>query len=398
MPSEMEIIVVDDEPVMRQMLGRALARFGFSVTQCSGGTEALRQLEERQGKALLVLDYSMPHLNGAEVCQRIRANAHPEIAQTPIILLTAFAGESREVECFEAGADDFVSKPVNLPVLKARITTHLRLALLRTQLQAQNRVLEEWRMIREFDMEAAGLVQQAMIPRKLPEIAGWTFALRSQPLIEVGGDSYDGLLLPDGGLLIWIADATGHGVSAALVTVLIKLLFRHALEEVSEPAAAIERINREFMEIFRGHSFLTVACVVLHPGEGRIRAAGAGHPPVIVVRKSGEVEALPSSSPPVGILLPGSLKECEAQLEPGDALLMVTDGVYGVSNSHGTRFSFARLMQGIKGSHVRDPESLIAATLEQAQLFAEGGPYDDDVALIAMRRDLGKKRTRVAIP
>ena len=176
------------------------------------------------------------------------------------------------------------------------------------------------------------------------------------------------------------------------MTVLIKLLFRHALEEVSEPAAAIERVNREFMEIFRGHSFLTVACVVLHPGEGAIRTAGAGHPPVIVVRKDGEVEALPSSSPPVGLLLPGSLKEREAHLEPGDALLMVTDGVYGVSNSQGTRYSFAQLMQGMKGTRFRDPESLIAATLAQAQMFAQGGPCDDDVALIAMRRESGKKK------
>lgn len=384
----MEIIVVDDEPVMRQMLGRALARFGFSVTQCSGGAEAIRQLEDRQGEALLVLDYAMPQLNGAEVCQRVRSHAHPGIAQTPIILLTAFAGEAREVECFEAGADDFVSKPVNLPVLKARIETHLRLALLRAQLQAQNRQLEEWRMIREFDMEAAGLVQQAMIPRKLPELAGWKFALRCQPLIEVGGDSYDGLFLPDGGLLIWIADATGHGVSAALVTVLIKLLFRHALEEVSEPGAAIERVNHEFIEIFKGHSFLTVACVVIHPDQGKVRTAGAGHPPVIVVRKDGEVEALPSSAPPVGLLLPGSLKEREAQLEPGDALLLVTDGVYGVCDTQGTRYSFARLTQGMRGIQARDPEALIAATLAQARRFAQGGPCDDDVALIAMRREV----------
>jgi len=383
----MEILVVDDEPLMREMLGRALSRLGFSVTPCSGGAEALQALEEREGEALMVLDYAMPDINGAEVCKRVRAHRHPVIAQAPIILLTAHAEEGHEIECFEAGADDFVSKPVNLPVLKARISTHLRLASLRGQLREQNRQLEEWRMVRAFDMEAAGLVQQAMIPRKMPELEGWKFALRCQPLIEVGGDSYDGLPLPGGGLLVWIADATGHGVSAALVTVLIKLLFRHAVEEVSEPAQAIERVNREFMDIFRGHSFLTVACVVLEPGTGRVRSAGAGHPPVMVVRREGGVEALASSAPPVGLLLPGSLKECEAMLEPGDALLMVTDGVYGVTDPQGERSSFARLTQGMRGIKATEPEALIAATLAQVQLFAQGGPFDDDVALIAIRRD-----------
>lgn len=387
MPGKMEILVVDDEPVMRQMLGRALARHGFAVVTCPGGPEAIRALEECSGEALVVLDYAMPGMNGAEVCQAVRSHADPAVAQAPIILLTAFAGEAREVECFEAGADDFVGKPVNIPVLKARIETHMRLSALRAQLQAQNRQLEEWRMLRKFDMEAAGLVQKAMIPRRLPELAGWKFALRCEPLIEVGGDSYDGLPLPGGGMLVWIADATGHGVSAALVTVLIKLLFRHALEEVSEPGAAIERVNREFMEIFKGHSFLTVACVVLRPGEGRIRCAGAGHPPVIVVRKNGGIEALPSSAPPVGLLIPGSLRENEAELEPGDALLMMTDGVYGVSDAQGTRFSFARLVQSMRGGEPRDPEELISATLAQARSFAQGGPCDDDVALIALRRE-----------
>ena len=383
----MEIVVVDDEPEMRRMLVRALSRSGFSVTGCADGAEALLLLCERQGEALLVLDYAMPGLNGVEVCERVRAHRDPAIAQTPIILLTAHTGEENEIACFRAGADDFVTKPVSLPVLKARIETHLRLALLRAQLREQNRLLEEWRALREFDMEAAGLVQQAIIPRRMPEVPGWRFALHFQPLIQVGGDSFDGLLLPDGGLLLWIADATGHGVSAALVTVLLKLLFRHAAEETCEPMGVLERVNREFMGIFRGHSFLTAACVRLEPGKGRIRAAGAGHPPVLVVRGSGEVEALPSSAPPVGLLLPGSLQEREAVLEPGDALLLVTDGIYGVCNPRGERYCFPRFAEGLEGERFATPEDLIAGALGLARDFSHGEPFDDDVALVAVRRE-----------
>ena len=383
----MQIVVVDDEPQMRRMLERALSRMGFAVTTCESGIEALLWLKECSGDALLVLDYAMPELNGAQVCERIRADPVAAIAQTPIILLTAHSGEDHEIECFEAGADDFVSKPVSLPVLKARIETHLRLAALRAQLQEQNRQLEEWRTIREFDMEAAGLIQQAIIPRHLPELAGWRFALHSQPLIQVGGDSFDGLPLHGGGFLIWIADATGHGVSAALVTVLLKLLYRHAVEEVSEPAEVIEHVNREFMAIFKGHSFLTTACVRIEPGEGRIRAAGAGHPPVIVLRADGQVEALPSSVPPVGLLTTGTLVEWEATVESGDTVLLLTDGVYSVSNAEGERFSFDQLLRGIEGLESSAPEELIQATLIEARSFGEGEPFDDDVALVALRRE-----------
>lgn len=383
----MEIVVVDDEPQMRRMLERALSRMGFPVATCADGMEVLRRLDEGQREALLVLDYAMPELNGAQVCEKIRAHPDFAIAQTPIILLTAHSGEEHEIECFEAGADDFVSKPVSLPVLKARIETHLRLASLRAQLREQNRQLEEWRALREFDMEAAALIQQAIIPRHLPEVEGWRFALHSQPFIQVGGDSFDGLPMPGGGVLIWIADATGHGVSAALVTVLIKLLYRHAVEEVCEPAKVIERVNREFMAIFKGHSFLTTACVRIGPEAGVIRAAGAGHPPVIVVRRDGQVEALSSSVPPVGLLATGSVVEREAVLEPGDAALLLTDGVYSASNPEGTRFSFAQLLQGLEGGRTATPEALIVAALDQVRSFAQGEPFDDDVALVAIRRE-----------
>ncbi|MCX6967316.1 MAG: SpoIIE family protein phosphatase [Verrucomicrobia bacterium] len=387
MRAQREIVVADDEPEMRRLLVRALSRLGFVVTSCVNGEEALKILNERKGKALLVLDYVMPGLNGAQVCQRVRSHPDPAIAQTPIILLTAHAGEEHEIECFRAGADDFVSKPVSLPVLRARIETHLRLAALRAQLREQNRQLEEWRAIREFDMEAAGLVQQAIIPRQMPEIAGWRFALHFQPFIQVGGDSFDGLSLPGGGLLLWIADATGHGVSAALVTVLLKLLFRHAVEETSEPAPVLERVNREFMAIFRGHSFLTAACLRIQPEKGMVRVAGAGHPPVLILRRRGKVEALPSSAPPIGLLLPGSLEERAAKLSEGDTLLLVTDGVYGVSNPRGERFSFEHLVRGLEGATFATPQELIAAVLAQARDFSENGPFDDDVALVAIRRD-----------
>lgn len=188
-------------------------------------------------------------------------------------------------------------------------------------------------------------------------------------------------------MLVWIADATGHGVSAALVTVLLKLLYGHAVEELCEPTRVIERVNRDFMAIFKGHSFLTTACVRIAPGEGTICSAGAGHPPVIVVRRDGTVEALSSSVPPVGLLVSGALVERQAVLEPGDTALMLTDGVYSVSDPQGRRFSFDQLVKGLEGVRAATPEALIQAALAQARSFAQDGPFDDDVALVAMRRE-----------
>ena len=143
-------------------------------------------------------------------------------------MLTGMGGEEQEVFCLEAGASDFVTKPVNPAVLKARIDTQLRLSNLRRQLERQNQELADWRAELERDLEAARATQQTIIPQPLPALPGWDMAAHYQPVIQVGGDIYDWLRLPDGRGFFWIADATGHGASAALLTALAKLLFRHA--------------------------------------------------------------------------------------------------------------------------------------------------------------------------
>ena len=181
----MTILVADDDSLSRRLLARHLQGRGFEVIECENGSEALSILEEMR-VSLLVLDYEMPGMSGPQVCARIREKPH--LAQIPIILLTAHSGDEHEVESLEAGANDFVTKPVNLAVLKARIDTHLGLFSMREQLKDQNDELEKWRQDHELDLEAARLTQQAILPQRTPSVAGWKFASTFRPLIQVGGD------------------------------------------------------------------------------------------------------------------------------------------------------------------------------------------------------------------
>jgi len=386
MKSQSKILVVDDDPALRHMLCHHLKRAGFPVEECADGVEAFRLLEGLGGNALAVLDYEMPKFNGAQVCEIIRAHADPEVAQTPIIMLTGHSGEDQEIECLRAGADDFVTKPVNLPVLKVRIETHLRLASLRAQLQAQNRQLELWRAVHERDLEAARAIQQAIVPQDVPVLAGWEFAVRYQSLIQVGGDIYDWFTLPSGELTVWIADATGHGVSAALLTTFTKLLFHHAATESADPEGILRCVNRDFKSILEGHSFMTAACLTLRPFDGTVRLAGAGHPPVLVVRPDGRVTAYASTAPPVGLLELGHLEAKTAEVNRGDTMLLFTDGLYSVTDPQGEHYSLDKLVAGLLGRPVAGAEALIEAALLEVRRFAAGQPFSDDLAMVAMRR------------
>ncbi len=375
--------MVDDERISRRLLVRTLEASGFACRDCGGGLEALRLIEERVPD-LLLLDYAMPgDLNGAEVCQRLRAQAASAVAQLPIIMLTGMSGEQQEVECLQAGASDFVTKPVNPAVLKARIETQLRLRALRLQLETQNRELADWRSELERDLEAARLTQQIIIPQGPPSVPGWNVAVHYEPFIQVGGDIYDWLRLPDGKLFFWIADVTGHGASAALLTALAKLLFRHAAEAASSPAEILRAVNTDFRATFKGRSLLTAMGVTLDILTGELRMAGAGHPPLFVLRAGGTVETLRSQCPPLGLLPVLASVEDSLTLGPGDGFFLFTDGFYDVVNPAGSRMDFEVFEQHVSAAVERPAQPFLADLLARLHGFASGAAFTDDLAAVA---------------
>jgi CheY-like chemotaxis protein len=210
--SHAEILVVDDDALSRRLLAQLLTAAGYKCRVCKDGSEALEIVHARP-PSLLLLDFDMPGLNGAEVLTRLRSDHNPAVAQIPVIMLTAHGSEESEVSCLRAGADDFVTKPVNAAVLRARIETQLRLRSMRRQLERQNDELENWRRDLERDLAAARLTQQSLIPQKPPALPGWEVATCYRPVIQVGGDIYGWLRMTDGRILFWIADGTGHGAA-----------------------------------------------------------------------------------------------------------------------------------------------------------------------------------------
>jgi serine phosphatase RsbU (regulator of sigma subunit) len=378
------ILVVDDDAMSRRLLVHSLSSAGFHCRESADGLEAL-DIVHRDLPSLLLLDFDMPGLNGAEVLERLRADEDPAIAQLPAIMLTGHGGEASEVLCLEAGADDFVTKPINPAVLRARIETQLRLRSMRNQLQQQNDELEAWRTNLERDLAAARLTQQSLIPQKSPALPGWEVAAVYQPVIQVGGDIYGWLRMADGRTLFWIADATGHGASAALLTTLAKLLFQHGSVEHNEPAAIMRAVNSDFRSIFGARSFMTAMCVALDPETGRATVVGAGHPPLLVARKAGGTESIPSSAPPLGLVERSDFSETDVDLHRGDAFLLYTDGVYGADNPDQARLTPAALAEMLQPM-AADVQTLLTRVIAQATNGNGDKPLPDDIAAIAVQR------------
>jgi phosphoserine phosphatase RsbU/P len=378
------ILVADDDATSRKLLTRILTRAGFDCAEAPDGIEALKLLRA-DPPSLLLLDYDMPGMDGAEVLKQLRKDGNAAVAQIPAIMLTGHGGEESEVLCLEAGADDFVTKPINDAVLRARIDTQLRLRSMRSQLQEQNDELEAWRRNLERDLEAARLTQQSLIPQKPPVLPGWEIAACYRPVIQVGGDIYGWLRMADGRTLFWIADATGHGASAALLTTLAKLLFHHGTAENNQPAEIMEAVNNDFRSIFGARSFMTAMCVALDATTGRASVVGAGHPPLLVARTGGRTESIPSSAPPLGLLERSEFIETSVDLEAGDAFFLYTDGIYGSAHEENPRLSSSRLAEMLQPL-AENAQVLLDRVLDQAAIHDNGKVPPDDVAAIAVRR------------
>ena len=383
--SHVEILVVDDDAMSRRVLAQLLSAAGYNCSVSNDGSEALETIHARP-PSLLLLDFDMPGLNGAEVLRRLRSDEDPTVAQIPAIMLTAHGSEQSEVSCLQAGADDFVTKPVNASVLRARIETQLRLRSMRRQLERQNDELEKWRRDLERDLAAARLTQQSLIPQKRLVLPGWQIATCYRPVIQVGGDIYGWLRMKDGRILFWIADGTGHGAAAALLTTLAKLLFHHGSMDHDSPASLMEAVDNDFRSTFGARSFMTAMCVALDPATGHAGVVGAGHPPLLVVRHDGTTQSVASVAPPLGLIKQAAFSETPIDLQPGDAFLLYTDGILRWGKDERRAPAPGQLEKILRHSG-SSAEALLKQVLAQTAPENSAKAAPDDVAAIAVRRE-----------
>ena len=376
------ILLADDEAVSRRLLSEALRRTGFEVEVAEDGEEAFR-LAASEAPDLLVLDFEMPHSNGAEVCHRLRSSDREDLKTLPVIMLTAHAGEAEEIGCLHAGANDFVTKPVSRDVLAARIHTQLRLRTMADELRQRNDELGRWRTEHEADLAAAHATQQVLIPTRLPTVKDWSVEAIYQPVIEIGGDVFGWYPAGEGRWLFWLADATGHGAAAALLTALAAQLFRQACETEQEPGAILSAVNREFLKVFGGRAFMT-ACCALIGSDGEVTFSGAGHPPLFVRRANGSVDAYGPHGTILGLQEATAIEQCRTTLEAGDVALLYSDGLFAFKQPDGERFTHENLREAVR--RVQPGVVFFDRLLTTLRDESNGEPCNDDIAAIVLQR------------
>src|SRR5882757_5473700 len=272
------ILVVDDNDDNRYMLTMYLDLEGYhSVVTASDGDEAVALLETEPFD-LVLLDVMMPRLDGFGVLAWLKAKGR--LHHLPVIMISAQSEIENVVRCIELGAVDYLTKPFNKVLLRARLGSSLEKKRLRDQVRAHLARLER-------ELDAARMLQMGMVPHSFPPAdAAFPFDIHAMiaPALEVGGDLYDVFRAPDGDLCFFIGDVSGKGMPAALFMARAKSLIRvvtelTAREAPADPAAIITRVNAELCDSNDTAMFVTLFFAVLSPATGALSYCNAGHNP-----------------------------------------------------------------------------------------------------------------------
>jgi serine phosphatase RsbU (regulator of sigma subunit)/anti-sigma regulatory factor (Ser/Thr protein kinase) len=267
-----------------------------------------------------------------------------------------------------------------LNALAAQAAPALQVAQLVRRQEAEARSRERI----EQELRVATLIQQNFLPKQLPDLPGWQVSAYYRPAREVGGDFYDFVELTDGQIGVVIGDVTDKGVPAAMVMAATRSVLRASAQRVVAPGQVLERVNELMCPDMPAKMFVTCLYGVLEPATGRFRYANAGHN-LPYVRTSGGTVELRATGMPLG-LMPGiSYEEKEAFLEPGQVMLLHSDGVAEAHSGSQEMFGFPRLMD-VVGSREGNGEVIDRVLTELDRFTPAGWEQEDDITLVALTR------------
>jgi sigma-B regulation protein RsbU (phosphoserine phosphatase) len=405
------LLVVDDDELNRDMLSRRLERKGYRVAVAADGPQALAMVAERPFD-LVLLDVMMPGISGLEVLKVLRQE-HAATA-LPVIMATARDQSDDIVQALRLGANDYVTKPLDFPVVLARIETQILLrraveevVRLKHDLDERNRALEETnaRLSRvnqrmERDLHTAARVQASMLPRQVPAYPGVRFAWHFQPCDELAGDGLNVLGLDDRRVGLYVLDVTGHGVASALLSVTLSRLLSVPSDPSSvlvkggddpdgvgplpvPPAEVAEELGRRFPFDPANGQYFTMVYGLLDVITGEFHYVSAGHPGMAYVPAAGPPRIIDTPGFPIGLALDAYEAHC-LTLGPGDRLYLYSDGIPEAMDGADAMYGPARMLSGLERGRSEPLDRSVSILLDDVRSWCGGAELRDDISLLAV--------------
>jgi sigma-B regulation protein RsbU (phosphoserine phosphatase) len=396
------VLVVDDSRAQRHMLTMQLRRWGYRVSDSESALAAL-EICATQDVDIIISDWMMPGLTGLEFCRKFRDLGRERYGY--FILLTSKSEKTEIADGLEAGADDFLAKPVSGNELRARLRAGERMLAMQAELLAKNRIvartlaeLQELYDSLDRDLIEARKLQQTLIRDRVRDY-GWAKAsllLRNSG--RVGGDLVGSFRVDEDRVAVYAIDVSGHGVASAMMTARLagfltgaspdqNLAFQKGpdgSQALLPPHEVAERFNRLMLEEIQAEQYFTMVFAVADRVAGTLSLVQAGHPHPVLLRPSGQVVRLGQGGLPVGLLPDATYETCTIPIAPGDRLVFVSDGITECPCLSGADFGEDGLMGSITRSAQLAGTDLLEALVWDLGQAAGAPSFPDDVSGVVL--------------
>ncbi|NEQ42988.1 MAG: SpoIIE family protein phosphatase [Leptolyngbya sp. SIOISBB] len=398
----LKILLVDNNRSNQELLYRQLDREKYSVSLAESGEEALRAIA-KEDFDLILLDIVMPGLNGYQVLDRLK---HSQWKHIPVIMISSLTEIESITKCIEMGAADYLPKPFNFTLLRAKIDACLenkklrdqekiyvsRLALANQEIAALNEQLAVENDRLSTELEITRQLQKFILPQDsdLRNIEGIDVAGFMEPAEEVGGDYYDVQPRNDS-VHISIGDVTGHGLESGLLMIMVQTAMRTLIEsELTDQKKLLNTLNHVIVDNARklkSHRNLTLS--LINYFNGKLSIAGQ-HEDVIIVRSDGRVESIDTTYLGFPIGLEKNIKEFidqkQLNLSSGDIVALYTDGVIEAENDQGKPYGVQRLRETVCSNRSHSSQLIIEKVIEDVKSHIGNSQVLDDMTLLILKQ------------
>lgn len=382
------VLVVDDNEMNRDILARRLSRIGLNVDTAEDGNTGLDKILTGEYN-LIMLDIMMPDIDGIEVLKRTREFFSK--TELPVIMATAKDEGADLAEALSLGANDYVTKPLDFKVVRARVDNVLGYTQAANELSVANERMRN-------DLEAAARVQQSLLPDEHVDVEGAEFMWHYRPCDELAGDGLNVFKCDDENVAMYVMDVSGHGVAAALLSVSVTHHLSQLIgssdesaqcdmtaENVVSPAWLASNLNALFPMQSVGRHYFTFVYGVLNVKTRQFCFVSAGSPGPLVVHADGTSEVHDVPAVPIGMFPDSEYVDTVIQLQQGDRLYLHSDGLYEERHPE-TREEFGRdRMQQALCAAAGAPFIVSLDKLLQSVIDWHGSEaLSDDVAVMAV--------------
>ena len=394
------ILVVDDLEANVRLLEGMLRIAGYTSIESTTDPTQVCELHRKNRYSLILLDLQMPGMDGFQVMEGLKLIE--EDGYLPVLVITA--QPAHKLRALEAGAKDFVSKPFDLAELRARVHNILEVRLLHLKTRNYSKVLEETvrelersrevirlktleeRKKMEQELALAQETQESLLPRSLPRFENFRIHAFNNPTRYVGGDFYDFQQLSSGEWVGVLADVSGKGMGAALLSSMVLGALSVEFHSSTQPQEVLNRVNQLLCEKSLPYQFVTLFLFLLSP-QGLGQFISAGHNPAYLFRSAtGKIEELESNASVLGLFDTASYESGAFRLDKGDILVVYSDGLTDAQNPQEEMFGEERLLQLIRQEAPSGSHALEQKFLNDIAEFTQGMPQTDDITFVVVEK------------